>query len=743
MSLPIPNLDDRNFEDLMKEALALIPVYDKSWTNYNPSDPGITLLELFSWLSEITIYRINRIPEENYRRFLELLGVKHLFEWGEIPGNVTGLLEYLVETFKVDWVKIAIIEKNDIDRFIDIYFKNDFEGHSIRLKLNDEEDKVTIILENGATHELNVKKELKIYEKSVSSTVDGWLFRWNRIPGTDKDRLINSLIQKDSKYIWLRDACLEKTDKGKNLHFFCEESCLNLRLDDEKSEVTLYEGVSSGTAEEKYRFVVVKDLKIYESLEYDIRRGLQSVSKRCRAITAEDFELLTNECIEALQEGLSGRTICVNNRDLEYDKNSSDNSYPGHVSVIIVPGVEKPEFSWKDISSDDIPGKDNIRILEFIELIYGADWIKSAKIKKSEDGNTVTISEVQNTGNISDSARSISLKLNQTKVILESLFSVQYSEKPEFDWDEIPGKDNILLLEFLENVYGADWIKLAKIEKSEDGSIITISKVTNNETVSDGITFISLKTDQKKKTFESFLYASYLEKPEFSWNDIPGKDSDKFLESLAKIYGADWIKSAKIEKKVDSNTITISKFHNTETASDSVRSISVSSEKKVTLESRFYASYEFTLKEEQGKSNVYCYTVDGKPSDLLKDQVRKYLNKRKLVTTRLHVVEPDYRKATLTASISLKKNTLASAVIENAKNSINKYFSPLDGGKDKIGWPAGRNLYKSEIYQLLEKVPEVDHVVEIKIDGSDLESVELKEYQLIELTVDDIEVCDE
>jgi hypothetical protein len=109
MSLPIPNLDDRNFEDLMTEALALIPVYDKSWTNYNPSDPGITLLELFSWLSEITIYRINRVPEENYRRFLELLGVKCLFLWNEIPKNNTGLLEYLVEKFKVDWVKIAQI----------------------------------------------------------------------------------------------------------------------------------------------------------------------------------------------------------------------------------------------------------------------------------------------------------------------------------------------------------------------------------------------------------------------------------------------------------------------------------------------------------------------------------------------------------------------------------------------------------------------------------------------------------
>jgi hypothetical protein len=573
MSLPIPNLDDRNFEDLMKEALSLIPVYDRSWTNYNPSDPGITLLELFSWLSEMTIYRLNRIPEENYRRFLELLGVKYLFKWNEIPGNVTGLLEYLVETFKADWVRIALTEKNDVDRLIRIYLKNDFEDHSIMLKLNDEEDKVTITLENGATHDLNVKKELKIYEKSVSGTAEGWLFRWNRIPGTDKDRLISSLIQKDSKYTWLRDASLEKIDKEKTLHFFKEGSYLYVRLDEDENEVTLSEDVTSETIVEKYKFDVVKDLKIYESIEYDIRKGLQSISKRYRAITSGDFEFLTNECIEALQEGLSGRAICVNNRDLEYAEDSNDNSFSGHVSVIIVPGVERPEFAWHDIT-----GKDSLRLLKFLIKIYDANWLKSAKIESSQDGNTVTVSEVQDKGNISDITRSISLKLNQ---------------------------------------------------------------------------------------------------------------------------------------------------------------------EKVTLESQFYASYELVSKMEAKKLNVYCFTVDGKPSDLLKDQVRKYLEKRKLVTTRLHVVEPDYRKVTLSASISLKENTLKAIVIENVKNLIIKYFSSLEGGKDNKGWPAGRNLYKSEIYQLLERIPGVDHVVEIKIDGSDFESIELKEHQLIELTVDKIEVCDE
>jgi predicted phage baseplate assembly protein len=75
MPLVAPNLDDRRFEDILAEAKSLIPRYAPQWTDYNESDPGITLLELFSWLTELTIYRLNRVPERNYIKFLELLGI--------------------------------------------------------------------------------------------------------------------------------------------------------------------------------------------------------------------------------------------------------------------------------------------------------------------------------------------------------------------------------------------------------------------------------------------------------------------------------------------------------------------------------------------------------------------------------------------------------------------------------------------------------------------------------------------
>lgn len=74
--IPAPKLDDRAYDDLVAEALRLIPRYCPDWTNHNPSDPGITILELAAWMTDVILYRLNRVPEKNYIAFLNLLGIK-------------------------------------------------------------------------------------------------------------------------------------------------------------------------------------------------------------------------------------------------------------------------------------------------------------------------------------------------------------------------------------------------------------------------------------------------------------------------------------------------------------------------------------------------------------------------------------------------------------------------------------------------------------------------------------------
>ena len=77
MPLPDINLDDRRFEDLIADAKRRIPAYtpEWTWTDLSESDPGITLVELFAWLTEMILWRLNRVPEKNYLKFLELIGI--------------------------------------------------------------------------------------------------------------------------------------------------------------------------------------------------------------------------------------------------------------------------------------------------------------------------------------------------------------------------------------------------------------------------------------------------------------------------------------------------------------------------------------------------------------------------------------------------------------------------------------------------------------------------------------------
>jgi predicted phage baseplate assembly protein len=74
--IPPPKLDDRNFHDIVEEAISMIPRYSPEWTNHNPSDPGITLIELAAWMTDLLIYRLNQVPDKNYIAFLNLLGIK-------------------------------------------------------------------------------------------------------------------------------------------------------------------------------------------------------------------------------------------------------------------------------------------------------------------------------------------------------------------------------------------------------------------------------------------------------------------------------------------------------------------------------------------------------------------------------------------------------------------------------------------------------------------------------------------
>jgi predicted phage baseplate assembly protein len=79
----LPKLDDRTYDDLVREVRTRIARYapewrpgESAWTDVNDSDPGVTLVQVFAWLSEMLLYRMNRVPALNYLKFLQLIGIE-------------------------------------------------------------------------------------------------------------------------------------------------------------------------------------------------------------------------------------------------------------------------------------------------------------------------------------------------------------------------------------------------------------------------------------------------------------------------------------------------------------------------------------------------------------------------------------------------------------------------------------------------------------------------------------------
>ncbi|MCZ7369702.1 MAG: hypothetical protein O8C66_04265, partial [Candidatus Methanoperedens sp.] len=407
-NLPIPNLDDRRFDDLMKEARSLILNYDRDWTNHNPSDPGITLLELFAWLSEMVMYRMNQVTVESYTNFLKLIAgtqnkddlekilestylfdwndfkpdgeirlrnflktelgldwvtnydnakiIKHdqsyFFSWNDVPGNDDKILtSFLKMRFGIDWVEKSIIVKNYHDDTYDETIKLSSGDKFVSLGLKKEEKKVRLITDDGRTDEfvlMEGEDKLNVYNPSIKTLNISSGKKWIEIK-------VDEIEGKGNLNI---NGC-----KVRYLHSIKENGGLNIyNMPD-----------LDGAYKNLLNFLVEINDGKKKSISEIKQAPVEFMESMYRAITSEDYKKRAQDCMKILlQKDPPGRAVCMTNRKLLYSKGIEEygvnEELPGHVSVIIIPrGVEDSYlFRW-----DEIPGNDNGKLAEFLEQKYG------------------------------------------------------------------------------------------------------------------------------------------------------------------------------------------------------------------------------------------------------------------------------------------------------------------------------------------------------------------------------------
>jgi hypothetical protein len=121
----------------------------------------------------------------------------------------------------------------------------------------------------------------------------------------------------------------------------------------------------------------------------------------------------------------------------------------------------------------------------------------------------------------------------------------------------------------------------------------------------------------------------------------------------------------------------------------------------------------------------------------LRTHIAACLNQHRLLTTRVHVVEPGWRSLRVKARLYLKRDAKERDVELEAGRRLREFFDPLTGGTSGTGWPLGRSVYASEVYDLLDRVPGVDYVTGVTFEAdnsADLTEVTLAANELVQFT---------
>lgn len=109
------------------------------------------------------------------------------------------------------------------------------------------------------------------------------------------------------------------------------------------------------------------------------------------------------------------------------------------------------------------------------------------------------------------------------------------------------------------------------------------------------------------------------------------------------------------------------------------------------------------------------------------ETVSSFLDTRRLITADLHVVEPEYVKISVTCKVRVMKKRSSVEVVKRVQNELKKFLDPLRGGHDRKGWPFGRAVYPSEIYQIIDNIEDVDYASDLYLSAESANGQNKKE----------------
>ena len=623
MPFESPRLDDKTFDDLVQEALKRIPLYTPEWTDHNLSDPGVTLIELFAYMTDIMLYRLNRVPERHYVKLMELLGMR-LREPEAAQGRQTFWLSVPqpVDVAIQQGTEVATTRTENEEPII---FSTDYastikvaEVAHILTSIRGSKQREYKAQDVKQAYEGFTNKGFGIFQEKPQPS-DAVYFGFKRemtdhLIGIDVivDRGAGAGINPNNPpYVW---EVLSSTSPT--------------------VEWTQCELESDGTKAFNVPGIIRLHLPKMVEGQIEDYRGFWL---RCRLLRTKEGEPQYRESphFQRTRVASWGVTIDIT-----------------HATVI------KEEVLGR---SDGAPGQKFF--LQNTPILKRND--EERLIVRIDGDNEEVWTEVNDFAESGPEDRHYTLDALSGEIRFGP--SMPQRDGTIKVYGAIPPKRALIMMRQYRHGGGIDGnLKLGAINTLRT-SFPYITRVSNRQPTIGGLNAESVD-DAKLR--------------------VPG-----YLRSLERAVTAEDFEY--LAKKAAPGRV--ARAFALPVAADTSSRVNIFIIPQITDPARIIEREDLELVDE------------------VKQMVDEYLDSRRLLTTNLDILAPEYYWIRTKIRIKVSKHANADKTVQAVEDKLTKFINPIIGGPDGTGWPFGRNLVKADIIQTLQDIPGIDFIREIEL----------------------------
>jgi hypothetical protein len=744
MSLSVPRLDDKTFNEIVDEARSLIPRYYPEWTDHNVHDPGITFIELFAWLAEMQIYQLDQITDRNYIKFLKLLNyypcdiqpasVDITFENKE---NITAEIPVPAGTRIFTGVEPEqlVFEVQEDFNLIPAQIKSIITTYDSK------------IVDNTEANETNNIYFAAFGEKPEKEGILGiGLEFFDKLP--EKEIHITFILFED-------DLPPEGTHGNEPSHVIPSADIVWEYQSDGtwKDLPVLKDSTLALTRNGRIVFVLPSDMEMNE------KDGLYWLRCRIQDGWYEIVPYVSRILINTLS---AIQVETFNNEDLGTSSGFPDQKVRLKKKPVMGTSHDALPFDAGDVL--DWPG-----LLKMMknqaELPEPGKWISGMF-----DENTQNLISEWDESEIGTSLKyAVLLALN---AVMENrdLYVVEVFKEVKFPYELKKLTDHLAIISDTEmkilNCYLIEsafpdtitkrnlvvqvqddegewetWIEVNDFESSdpddlhyifdpEEGEII-FGNGLNGRIPSEGhkIRAMLYKTTKGLKgniTKEQMF--RFAESGTITGENIKEATGGRFAESIDHAKGR-----AKKDFRTNYRAITSKDY---EQLARSTPGLRVLRAKAVT---NYHPDYPCIAVPGNVTVVTVPYTREGNfppvPGNGFMRTVLAHLENHRLITTDIHVIKPEYVKISVQCKVHVMKKFSSGEVKKRINTKLEHFLHPLTGGSDGQGWPFGRSVFPSEIYEIIDNVEGVDYATDVFLRAGEQEyqkeAIRIPRYGLV------------